>query len=85
MQEFVIGGVYRHYKDQLYRVLTLARHSETMEELVIYECLYPNELGQIWARPKDMFLGDIQLGDEKRPRFRLETRPAAKGHGDGAR
>jgi hypothetical protein len=75
MQQLVIGGVYRHYKDQLYRVLTLAKHSETMEDLVIYECLYPNELGQIWARPKEMFLGEIVVGGQKRARFQLETRP----------
>jgi hypothetical protein len=73
MQELVIGGIYRHYKNQDYRVLSLGRHSETLEEMVIYECLYPCELGQIWTRPKALFLSDIEINGVLQPRFRLKS------------
>lgn len=71
MNEYVIeGGLYRHYKDKLYRVLHVARHSETEELLVIYQALY-GEHG-IWARPLDMFLESVILTDGSRvPRFVL--------------
>ncbi len=65
----VIGGVYEHYKGPHYRVLGLVRHSETLEELVYYECLYPNENGQFWVRPRAMFEGEITIDGVVRPRF----------------
>ena len=68
MADVVIGGVYLHYKQKKYKVLGVARHSETLEELVVYECLYLNPQGQLWVRPKSMFLGQTDAGE---PRFRL--------------
>lgn len=49
-----IGGKYRHFKGNFYKVLHVARHSETLEEYVVYQALY-GEMG-IWVRPKEMFL-----------------------------
>jgi hypothetical protein len=46
-------GRYRHYKGREYRVLGIARHSETLEPLVVYEALY-GERG-LWVRPARMF------------------------------
>ncbi len=70
----VEGGLYRHYKDKLYRVLYVARHSETEELLVIYQALY-GEYG-IWARPLDMFLESVTLPDGQIvPRFALVEEP----------
>jgi hypothetical protein len=63
--DVVIGGTYRHYKGKLYRVHGVCRHSETLEEMVYYECLYECELGQMWVRPKSLFLG-LHEGE---PRF----------------
>ena len=63
---------YRHYKDKPYRALGLCRHSETLEELVLYEALYPNELGSLWVRPKEMFEG--KLADGITERFRLDSK-----------
>lgn len=63
-------GLYEHYKGMKYRVIGSARHSETLEDLVLYEALYPNELGQIWVRPRKMFFEEIEVNGEKRPRFR---------------
>ena len=71
-----IGAIYRHYKrGTQYRVIAIARHSETAEALVIYEALYADEkfkLGQIWARPATMFLEFVQPDIR---RFILETNP----------
>jgi hypothetical protein len=46
-------GRYRHYKGREYRVIGIARHSETLEPLVIYQALY-GEKG-LWVRPAAMF------------------------------
>ena len=63
--DIVIGGTYLHYKKKKYRVLGLVRHSETLEELVYYECLYDNPGGQFWVRPKELFLGQTEAGETR--------------------
>lgn len=68
----VIGGIYQHYKGPEYRVLGLVRHSETLEELVYYECLYDNPNGQYWVRPRAMFEQTIVIEGVTRPRFALQ-------------
>jgi hypothetical protein len=50
-------GLYRHYKGGLYRVLLVARHSETEEEMVVYQDLY-GEMGY-WVRPLGNFLKEV--------------------------
>jgi hypothetical protein len=65
----VIGGLYEHYKGKPYRVLGVVRHSETLEELVHYECLYDNPDGKFWVRPRAMFEEDVVVDGVKRPRF----------------
>lgn len=62
-------GIYQHYKGPKYRVLGLVRHSETLEELVYYECLYANANGQFWVRPRAMFEGDVVVDGVTQPRF----------------
>lgn len=52
--EIVVGAKYRHFKGNEYEVIAVARHSETMEELVVYKSLKD---GEVWARPKAMFVG----------------------------
>lgn len=71
MSEVVIGGLYIHYKQKKYRVRGLALHTETLEELVVYEALYENSAGQIWARPKSMFLEEITTPEYRGPRFQF--------------
>lgn len=53
----------------MYRALDIVRHSETLEEMVLYQALYENELGKLWVRPKAMFLEDIEIDGKMRPRF----------------
>ena len=65
----VIGGRYEHYKGKPYRVLGVVRHSETLEELVHYECLYDNPDGTFWVRPRAMFEENIIIDGISRPRF----------------
>lgn len=62
-------GVYEHYKGARYRVLGVARHSETGEMLVVYEPLYESEQ-RLWVRPERMFSEDVVVGGERIPRFR---------------
>lgn len=46
-----IGGTYKHYKNEnLYKVVALAKDSETLQDMVVYEALYPNPLSSIWVK-----------------------------------
>ncbi len=59
---------YKHYKGNVYRLIAEARHSETLEEMVVYEAMYGNH--DIWVRPKKMFFENVTLSDgQKVPRF----------------
>lgn len=62
-------GKYKHYKGKEYEVVGIARHSETLEELVVYKALYQKEGENLWVRPLKMFLEEVQVGDEKVKRF----------------
>ena len=60
-------GKYRHFKGNEYRVLGMARHSETLEELVVYQALY-GEHG-IWVRPANMWNEQVDRDGYCGPRF----------------
>lgn len=60
-------GKYRHFKGKEYEVIGVAKHSETLEELVVYRALYGE--GQIWVRPLKMFLEEVEVDGKKIPRF----------------
>jgi len=66
-----VAGIYRHYKGQRYQVLGTARHSETLEQLVVYRALY-GEHG-LWVRPATMFAELVTVDGAFVPRFALET------------
>ena len=74
MEEVKVGGTYRHYKGNLYEVVGVAHHSETLEELVVYRALYASpEYGTnaLWVRPKTMFLENVLVNGKTMPRFTL--------------
>lgn len=49
-------GIYKHFKNgTLHKVHFIAKHSETLEDMVIYEELYDNKLSKFWARPLSMW------------------------------
>lgn len=60
-------GRYRHYKGGEYEVMGVARHSETLEALVVYRPVY-NDSG-LWVRPHAMFFGAIEHEGRRQPRF----------------
>lgn len=74
--EIKSGEVYKHYKtNNLYKVLAVAKHSETLENLVVYEARYNNETSKVWVRPMNMFLEEVEWPKDsgiKIPRFQLQ-------------
>lgn len=67
MRTLKIGKKYRHFKGNEYLVMHIAKHSETLEEVVIYQALY-GEMG-IWVRPLEMFLEQVEVDGQMVNRF----------------
>lgn len=62
-------GLYQHYKGKYYHVIGICRHSETLEEMVVYRQLY-EDYG-LWVRPKNMFEETIIHAGHHKPRFQF--------------
>ena len=60
-------GIYRHFRGRRYEVLSLARHSETLEEMVVYRALYGE--GELWVRPLAMFEETVEVDGRRVARF----------------
>ena len=60
-------GKYRHFKGNEYELIGIARHSETLEELVVYQALY-GERG-LWVRPAEMWTEHVERDGYSGPRF----------------
>lgn len=69
-------GLYQHYKGNFYQVLGISRHSETLEELVVYQALY-GDFG-LWVRPLEMFTGNVLVKDQEVPRFKFISENLSK-------
>ena len=61
------AGIYRHFKGNLYRLTSIAKHSETLEPLVVYQALY-GERG-LWVRPAAMFAETVETAQGRQLRF----------------
>lgn len=68
-KSIVKGSFYEHYKGFRYMVIGIARHSETLEELIVYQALYGDR--DIWVRPLGMFLENIVINGQTQPRFKF--------------
>jgi hypothetical protein len=73
----IAPGRYRHYKGKDYTVLGVARHSETLEELVVYRQDYGDH--GLWVRPAAMFGETVMVDGREVPRFTALDAPASGG------
>ena len=64
-------GYYQHYKGSKYLALGVCKHSETLEDLVVYICLHENKTSQMWVRPLAMFLEEVEVEGKKVDRFKF--------------
>ncbi len=67
METIIRIGKYRHFKGNEYEVIGIARHSETLEELVVYRALYGD--GGLWVRPAAMWNETVERDGVVHPRF----------------
>ncbi len=63
-------GIYKHSKSgNEYKLHFVAKHSETLEDMVVYEALYNNEKSKYWVRPAKMFDEIVEVNCKEVPRF----------------
>ena len=62
MKEVKVGGIYRHFKGHMIEIQMIAKHSENLENMVIYKHLGS---GEYWARPEKMFLEEDDVSERK--------------------
>lgn len=60
-------GIYRHFKGNEYELIGTAKHSETLEDVVVYRALYGERV--VWVRPVVLFTGEIERDGYRGPRF----------------
>ena len=66
-KKIVVGAVYKHSKGSLCKVVGVALHSETLEEMVVYQHIDGEKL--IWVRPLEMFLEKVEINGVIKERF----------------
>ncbi len=62
-------GKYKHFKGNEYQVISIAHHSETLKEFVVYKPLYKSELSDVWIRPIEMFEEKVVFEGKEVTRF----------------
>lgn len=69
MKKVILNGIYQHYKGNMYKVIAFAKHSETLEDMVVYQALYGDMI--IWVRPLSMFVEYIDKDGVNIERFKF--------------
>lgn len=72
MSKEIKPGIYRHFKGNLYEVIGVAKHSETLEDMVVYRALY-GEHG-LWVRPASMWFETVERDGKTYQRFTPEDK-----------
>lgn len=62
-------GIYQHFKGHKYKVVAIAKHSESLEDLVVYQNIEKEQ--EVWVRPLAMFLEEVDIDGHKVPRFKF--------------
>jgi hypothetical protein len=71
MENIKVGDLYEHSKTKnKYKVIALGKHSETLEDMVVYEAQYDNPKSKIWIRPLAMWSELVEINGQKLPRFK---------------
>ncbi len=73
MKKIEIGAKYRHYKGKEYEIIGVAKHSETLEDMIVYKPLYEiKEFRKdlLWVRPMNMFFEKVVVGGKRIDRFK---------------
>lgn len=66
-------GKYRHYKGNMYVVIGNAKHSDTLDDLVVYKALYGSKEfgeGMLWVKPAELFTDKVEIEGKTVPRFK---------------
>lgn len=64
-------GIYLHYKNKKYRVIGAAKDRDSLEDFVVYEALYENELSKLWLGKPEVFCDKVEVEGKLVPRFRF--------------
>lgn len=70
LNQIIPGAVFRHYKGQEYKIVTLAKNESNEEDVVVYEALYGDH--KIWVRRLESFCDDVTVDNVGRERFSLQ-------------
>lgn len=63
-------GIYEHFKGMKMKVIGVAKHSETLEDYVVYDHLGTDSRSELWVRPLAMFLEEVEVDGKRVPRFK---------------
>ena len=75
-----MADYYKHFKGGKYKLLGIAKDSETQEKMVVYQALYGE--GELWVRPYEMFFGTVERDGKVMQRFTKITEEEALGASD---
>ena len=74
METIKLGDLYQHSKSgKQYKIIAVGKHSETLEDMVVYEAQYDNAMSKVWVRPLAMFTEEVEINGVKTPRFKLTS------------